>query len=137
MSRVPTTLSTDEKPPVQPSGDSLDDIYSTADIQIHTSGKVYGAVSFTANFVATYNPDIQGTVGLLDGIVQIEPSDFFNVWLGRMLVPSWSEDFAGFIRILSTALAQADGIDAEAGRVGSCAGERRHRLCGAQSQRTA
>src|SRR5687768_418554 len=74
-------------PPIQPAGDSMGDVYSTADFQLHTSGKVYGAVSFTANFVATYNPDIQGTAGLLDGIIQIEPSDYFNIWLGRMLVP--------------------------------------------------
>ena len=94
--RLDATLSTGASaPPVQPSGDSLDDIYSTADIQIHTSGKVYGAVSFTANFVATYNPDIQGSAGLLDGIVQIEPSDFFNVWLGRMLVPVDRANFSG------------------------------------------
>jgi hypothetical protein len=95
--RVDAALSTGaSSPPVQPSGDSLDDISSTADFQIHTSGKVYGAVSFTANFVATYNPDIQGSVGLLDGIIQIEPSDFFNVWLGRMLVPVDRANFSGY-----------------------------------------
>jgi hypothetical protein len=83
-------------PPIQPAGDSMDDVYSTADFQLHTSGKVYGAVSFTANFVATYNPDIQGTVGLLDGIIQIEPSDYFNIWLGRMLVPVDRSNFSGY-----------------------------------------
>ncbi len=88
--------SADSAPPVQPAGDELDDLYSTADFQIHTSGKVYKAVSFTANFVATYNPDIQGTAGLLDGIIQIEPSDFFNVWLGRMLVPVDRANFSGY-----------------------------------------
>lgn len=86
----------DSAPPVQPAGDELNDLYSTADFQIHTSGKVYKAVSFTANFVATYNPDIQGTAGLLDGIIQIEPSDFFNVWLGRMLVPVDRSNFSGY-----------------------------------------
>ena len=82
-------------PPVQPSGDKLTDIYSTAQIEIHTSGKVYGAVSFAANFVGTYNPDIQGTIGLLDGIVQIQPSDYFNIWVGRMLVPVDRSNFSG------------------------------------------
>lgn len=82
-------------PPVQPAGDELDDIFSTADIEIHTSGKVYKAVSFTANFVATYNPDIQGSAGLLDGIIQVEPSDYFNIWLGRMLVPVDRSNFSG------------------------------------------
>jgi hypothetical protein len=95
--RVDAQLSTGaSSPPVQPSGDKLSDIYSTADIQIHTSGKVYGAVSFTANFVGTYNPDIQGSVGLLDGIIQIEPSDFFNIWMGRMLVPVDRSNFSGY-----------------------------------------
>lgn len=94
--RVEAVLSTaSSAPPVQPAGDSLDDIYSFADFQIHTSGKVYGPVSFTANFVATYNPDIQGTAGLLDGIIQIEPSDYFNIWLGRMLVPVDRSNFSG------------------------------------------
>jgi hypothetical protein len=83
-------------PPIQPAGDSMNDVYSTADFQLHTSGKVYGAVSFTANFVATYNPDIQGTAGLLDGIIQIEPSDYFNIWLGRMLVPVDRSNFSGY-----------------------------------------
>lgn len=83
-------------PPVQPSGDSLDDVFSTADFQIHTSGKVYGAVSFTANFVATYNPGVADPASLLDGIIQIEPSEHFNVWLGRMLVPVDRSNFSGY-----------------------------------------
>jgi hypothetical protein len=94
--RVEAVLSSAASPPpVQPAGDELDDIYSFADFQIHTSGKVYKAVSFTANFVATYNPDIQGTAGLLDGIIQVEPSDYFNNWLGRMLVPVDRSNFSG------------------------------------------
>lgn len=95
--RVEAGFSTgDSAPVVQPTGDALDDVYTFGDFQLHTSGKVYGAVSFTANFVATYNPDIQGTVGLLDAIIQIEPSDYFNVWLGRMLVPVDRANFSGY-----------------------------------------
>jgi hypothetical protein len=82
-------------PPVQPAGDDLDDVFSTARIELHTSGKVYKAVSFTANLVATYNPENLGTAGLLDGIIQIEPSDYFNIWLGRMLVPVDRSNFSG------------------------------------------
>jgi hypothetical protein len=81
--------------PIQPAGDKLDDVYSTALFELHTSGKVYGAVSFTANFVASYTPDIQGSVGLMDAIIQIEPCDYFNVWLGRMLVPVDRANFSG------------------------------------------
>lgn len=94
--RVDVALSSaDSAPPVQPSGDGLDDVFSTADFQLHASGKVYKAVSFTTNLVATYNPDISGTAALLDGIVQIEPTDFFNVWVGRMLVPVDRSNFSG------------------------------------------
>ena len=32
-------------------------------------------------------------------------------WLGRMLVPSWSDDFTNFANITSAALAERDGID--------------------------
>lgn len=95
--RVDTTLSSaSTSGAVQPAGDSLDDVYSTADFQLHTSGKVYGIVSYTANLVATYNPDVQGTAGLLDAIIQIEPSEYFNVWLGRMLVPVDRANFSGY-----------------------------------------
>jgi hypothetical protein len=90
------TNSDPANPPIQPTGDKLDDVYSTADFQLHMSGKVYGVVSFTANFVATYNPDIQGTVSFLDGIIQIEPSDYFNIWVGRMLVPVDRANFSGY-----------------------------------------
>jgi hypothetical protein len=76
-------------------GEDLDDQASNGQFELHASGKVYQSVSLTTNFVATYNPDIAGTVALLDGIIQIEPSEFFNVWLGRMLVPVDRSNFSG------------------------------------------
>jgi hypothetical protein len=79
----------------EPVGDELKDAYSTGLFELHTSGKVYGVVSFTANFVSGYSPDISGSVGLMDGIIQIEPSDYFNLWLGRMLVPVDRTNFSG------------------------------------------
>lgn len=76
-------------------GDALDDQGSNGQFELHASGKVYSHVSLTTNFVATYNPDIAGDVALLDGIIQIEPAEFFNVWLGRMLVPVDRSNFSG------------------------------------------
>ena len=84
--RVDTTIS---------NGEDLNDLSSTGDFQLHASGKVYGIVSFTTNLIATYNPAISGTAGLLDGIIQIEPCDYFNIWLGRMLVPVDRSNFSG------------------------------------------
>lgn len=78
-----------------PSGDELNDVYSTGQAELHASAKVHGPVSLTTNFVATYNPELIGSVGLLDAIVQIEPSEFLNVWLGRMLVPVDRTNFSG------------------------------------------
>jgi hypothetical protein len=61
---------------------------------------VHELVSLTTNFVATYNaagtPEgIASSVAVMDGIIQIEPSPFFNVWLGRMLVPVDRSNFSG------------------------------------------
>lgn len=76
-------------------GEDLDDQASNGQFELHASGKVYQSVSLTTNFIATYNPNIAGDVALLDGIIQIEPSEFFNVWLGRMLVPVDRSNFSG------------------------------------------
>ena len=83
-----------------PSGDKLNDVYSTGEFELHASGKVHDIVSLTTNFVASYNsggaPDgITGTASVMDGIIQIEPSPFFNVWVGRMLVPVDRSNFSG------------------------------------------
>lgn len=44
--------------------------------------------------------------------------DRFGGWMERMLLPTWSDDFARFVSVCSAALAAADGIaDAEARRV--------------------
>ncbi|MBI4887725.1 MAG: TIGR00180 family glycosyltransferase [Acidobacteria bacterium] len=42
--------------------------------------------------------------------------DAFGDWLGRMLAPTWSEDFAGAVRILSAALADRDHLSLEEAR---------------------
>ena len=76
-------------------GDRLNDQFSTGEFELHASGKVHKMVSLTLNLVATYNPAQQGTAGVMDGIIQIEPSEYLNIWLGRMLVPVDRSNFSG------------------------------------------
>lgn len=84
-----------------PSGDKLDDVWSTGEFEFHASGKVWKYASLTLNLAARYNsgdpdaPNIMGDFGVMDGIVQIEPSEYFNIWLGRMLVPVDRSNFSG------------------------------------------
>ncbi len=84
-----------------PSGEKLDDAWSTGEFELHASGKVYKYASLTLNLAARYNsgdpgaPTMMGDFGVMDGIVQIEPSEYFNVWLGRMLVPVDRSNFSG------------------------------------------
>lgn len=40
----------------------------------------------------------------------------FGDWLGRMLIPSWSDDFTKFVKILSAALVSRDGIGIDEAR---------------------
>ena len=42
--------------------------------------------------------------------------EMFGDWLGRMLVPSWSEDFDKFVDVTSAALADRDGMSRGAAR---------------------
>jgi hypothetical protein len=82
-----------------PSGDKLDDIYSTGEAWVLTSGKVHEYVKLTGNFASSYNNGgpggITSSLTLLDGIVQLEPSEYFNVWIGRHLVPVDRSNFSG------------------------------------------
>jgi hypothetical protein len=77
-------------------GDKLDDVYSTAEFEFHASGQVHKWVSVTLNLAATYDStDADGTFEVMDGIVQIQPSEYFNIWVGRHLVPVDRANFAG------------------------------------------
>jgi hypothetical protein len=78
-----------------PVGDSLDDTFSTGEFEFHASGNVWKFVSLTLNLVASYTPDITSPVTIMDGIVQLEPSPYFNVWVGRHLVPVDRANLAG------------------------------------------
>jgi hypothetical protein len=78
-----------------PSGSDVDDTFSTGEFEFHSSGKVHKYVSLTLNLATTYTPSLAGSFEIQDGIVQIEPSPYFNVWLGRHLVPIDRSNFAG------------------------------------------
>lgn len=78
-----------------PSGDEQDDTFSTGEFEFHAAGKVHKYVSLTLNLVASYSPEITSSVSVMDGIIQIEPSPYFNVWLGRHLVSVDRSNFAG------------------------------------------
>jgi glycosyltransferase domain-containing protein len=55
----------------------------------------------------------QGNSPGSSGVAHLER---FGDWLGRMLVPSWSADFAAFVEIASAALAARDGLGAKDAR---------------------
>lgn len=76
-------------------GNELNDVSSAGRFELHTSGSVHKYVNFTANFIATYNPEIAGNAALLDGIIQLDLDDAFHLWGGRMLVPVDRSNFAG------------------------------------------
>jgi hypothetical protein len=90
----------------------LNEVGSTGDVEFHFSNQMRKAVAWTANLVATYGPGsidgqaqsgadggtpgaASGRVGILDLIAQFEPDEAFNVWVGRMLVPSDRSNFSG------------------------------------------
>lgn len=52
-------------------------------IRLYVSGQINPDFKFTFN-----TENIAGEYSVLDGIVQYEPSEAFNVWLGRMLTPA-------------------------------------------------
>jgi hypothetical protein len=87
--RVDTTLNGEE--------DKLDDVGSTAVVELHTSGKLHDYFSFTANFVAAYGggDGIAGSAQVMDAILQFEPDDLFHLWAGRNLVPVDRSNFSG------------------------------------------
>lgn len=80
---------------VASNGDQLDDVSSSGVFELHSSGSVHKFINFTANFSASYNPDMSGNASLLDGIVQLDFADAFHLWVGRMLVPVDRSNFSG------------------------------------------
>jgi hypothetical protein len=69
------------------------------EVEFHFSNQMRKYVAWTANLVAEYGAgSINGSganIGILDLIAQLEPDPAFNVWAGRMLVPSDRSNFSG------------------------------------------
>jgi len=66
-------------------------------LEIHTSAQLIEHFGLTGNIIGEYGNNVQGgPVSVLDAIGQIEFDPAFNVWLGRMLVPSDRANFSGF-----------------------------------------
>ena len=74
------------------------DAFADAEVDLLLSGKIHKYVGWQADFVATYGPGVDGaksTASILDLIGKFELHDTFNVWFGRMLVPSDRSNFSG------------------------------------------
>lgn len=71
---------------------------SNGEVEFHFSNQMRKWIQWTANAVATYgggSMDGQGSFAILDLIGQFEPDPAFNLWVGRMLVPSDRSNFSG------------------------------------------
>ena len=86
------------------SGEELNDVSTNGVFEVHFFGQVHEFIKFTANFIAGFNSNdtagvanngIAGPVTLLDGTIEFEPHESFNVWVGRMLVPIDRSNFSG------------------------------------------
>jgi hypothetical protein len=70
-------------------------------VDLLLSGKIHKYVGWQADFVATYSrptakvDGAKSTAAILDLIGKFELHDAFNVWFGRMLVPSDRSNFSG------------------------------------------
>ena len=66
-----------------PSGDAPSKDFGIESARIYLSGQAAKDTKFTFN-----TEEIDGTMKVLDGIIQYEPGKSFNVWAGRMLTPA-------------------------------------------------
>jgi hypothetical protein len=79
----------------------IDGFVMGSEINVLFSGQVHEYVAWQANFVATFGnqsgsgKDITGSANVLDLIGQFNLHDSFNIWVGRMLVPSDRSNFSG------------------------------------------
>ena len=66
-----------------PSGSAPSKDFAIQNARIYVSGQLSKDYKFTFN-----TDEIFGSYGVLDAIIQYEPSKSFNVWMGRMLTPA-------------------------------------------------
>ncbi|TYK64610.1 porin [Colwellia echini] len=65
-----------------PNGESYSSDFALNNSRIYISGQLMEDFKFTFN-----TEEIWGEYGVLDAVIQYEPSKEFNVWVGRMLTP--------------------------------------------------
>ena len=66
-----------------PSGDDMGTDFTLENARFSIGGNV------TENFKLYFGTEkMWGEYGVLDAIIQYEPNDYFNVWMGRMLTPA-------------------------------------------------
>jgi hypothetical protein len=91
--------------------EKLNDMSQNAEVNVLFNGRIHKNVGWTANFVGTFGPrpekdalgartgkvvgDPTGSAGILDLIGQLDLTESFNIWVGRMLVPSDRSNFSG------------------------------------------
>jgi hypothetical protein len=73
----------------------LDDVSQDAEVDILLSGQIHKFVAWQADFVGYFGGDQTGNAEILDLIGKLELHKTFNLWVGRMLVPSDRSNFSG------------------------------------------
>lgn len=66
-----------------PNGDSYGKDFDILNSRVYISGQLNSTWKFTLN-----TDEIHGEYGILDAQIQYEPSEAFNVWVGRVLTPA-------------------------------------------------
>jgi len=66
-----------------PDGDAYGSDFAINNMRLYISGQIAKDWKFTVN-----TDEIWGEMGVLDAIIQYEPSPYFNVWFGRLLTPA-------------------------------------------------
>ena len=73
----------------------LDDLSQDAEVDVLLSGQIHKFVGWQADFVGYFGGDQKGSANILDLIGKLELHHAFNLWVGRMLVPSDRSNFSG------------------------------------------
>jgi len=82
---------------------------------------------FLLEYVLSFLSAVAGKTRQLDSLYLVRQSnapgstglthlEAHGDWLGRMLVPSWSDDFTAFVTLVATALAERDAMSLDEAR---------------------
>ncbi|MHB8482169.1 MAG: hypothetical protein ACYDBV_05445 [Nitrospiria bacterium] len=69
-----------------PNGTDSSKNFTLDSMRLYTNGQIQKYIKFTFN--TEIDPGNKSAVRVLDAIAQIEFSDYFNIWMGRLLPPS-------------------------------------------------